>query len=780
MNDKISVGLIGNPNCGKSTLFNLLTGLTQRVGNWSGVTVEKKSGSFQFGQQTFEVVDLPGVYSLTFDGPAEHQDESIDEKIARDFLREGQVDIILNIVDASNLERNLYLTAQLAEMGLPMVLALNMMDVAKKKGLTIDVQRLSEQLKRPVIPLVSSKKTGLDVLKKCLSEVPFQVQSSASFCIEYDKQVEELIQKVMRVSSTAFDQQAGISRAQALMLLEHDYASHLIIGQQASQSVQALVAESDIDVDILIADARYGFANQVIGKSVVENSTFKKTLTSVIDKIVIHRFLGIPFFLAVMYLMFMLTIQVGGAFIDFFEIVSGAIFIDGMRELLNGLNMPEWLTVAVSDGIGGGIQVVSTFIPIIAFLFFFLAILEDSGYMVRAAFVIDRLMQVVGLPSKSLVPMIVGFGCNVPAVAATRTLDNHQDRLLTIAMTPFMSCGARLPVYVLFGAAFFPSQAQNIVFFLYLVGIVAALLTGLLLKKIFLKGTSSRSVIELPDYHLPTLSGVLRTMWVRLKSFIFLAGRVIVPMVFVINILSTINTKGQYDPDQIDESILSEIGRAITPVFTPFGLQEDNWPATVGIFTGVLAKEVVVGTLDAAYGLLAKQEAEASSVEDELAGEGSSFSLKTSLSEGLATIPANFKDVLASWLDPLGIYIGDIQEFVSEEFEVNNLVFGAMVERFDGTGGAMAYLLFILLYFPCVTVVASIYQESSLRWAVFVASWATFLAYAVATIFYQVYTFSSHPISSGLWVMGMLGGILLWLYLLHRIGSSRYAVKGDA
>jgi ferrous iron transport protein B len=382
----------------------------------------------------------------------------------------------------------------------------------------------------------------------------------------------------------------------------------------------------------------------------------------------------------------------------------------------------------------------------------------------------DRFMRWVGLPGKSFVPLIVGFGCNVPAIMATRTLEHRRDRLMTIAMAPFMSCGARLPVYVLFAAAFFPANAQNVVFGLYLIGIAVAVLTGLILKHSLLKGEATPFIMELPPYHLPTLKGILIHTWDRLKSFIVNAGRIIVPMVLVLNFLNAIGTDGSFGNEDSDKSMLAEVGRTITPAFTPLGLTEENWPAAVGIFTGVLAKEAVVGTLNATYQALGEEDAAA--VREE-AKEEEAFDLGNALSAAVATIPEKLEEALGAWADPLGINVGDLsdQEAVAEEQEVAASTFGAMAARFDGAAGAFAYLLFILLYFPCTAAIAAVYQESGLRWTLFVGAWATGMAYGLATLVYQGATYASHPSASLSWIVGIIVAFLLVLFGLRRHGQ---------
>ena len=442
------------------------------------------------------------------------------------------------------------------------------------------------------------------------------------------------------------------------------------------------------------------------------------------------------------------------------------MFVDGFKALLQSAGSPEWLNLLLADGIGGGIQTVATFIPIIGFLYLFLSVLEDSGYMARAAFVMDRFMRWIGLPGKSFVPLIVGFGCNVPAVMATRTLEHRRDRLMTIAMAPFMSCGARLPVYVLFAAAFFPRNGQNIVFSLYLIGIIAAVFTGLVLKNSLLKGEATPFIMELPPYHLPTPKGILIHTWNRLKGFIVRAGRVIVPMVLVLSVLNAIGTDGSYGNENSDKSMLAAVGRSITPALSPMGLQPDNWPASVGIFTGVLAKEAVIGTLNAAYSALAASDSGAATADEE-------FHFGNAVTDAFATIPANLGEALGAWADPLGLGAADSGEAaVAEENHLGTGTFGAMQSRFDGTIGAFAYLLFILLYFPCTATVAVVYQEAGARWSAFVVLWTTGLAYCAATFYYQAATFARHPAQSTVW-MALVGAVMIAAFFSLRLSSKR-------
>ena len=738
------VGVVGNPNCGKTTLFNVLTGSRQQVGNWPGVTVEKKTGTYVFAGNSYEVVDLPGTYSLE----SADDEVSLDEKIARDYVASKSADVIVNILDASNIERNLYLTAQLLEMQVPVIVALNMMDVAKQRNIEVNIKKLSALLGCPVVAITATSNKGIDTLKSEIKNCAAQPKLS-DVVISYAGELEAGIQDLsLQLVQQARESNCAL-RWLSLRLLEGDTLAERIAGKAAlvhAQKIRDLVEEKTEDeIDILAADGRYGFVNQITRRCISRQTEVNAYTTEQIDRIVLNRFLGIPVFLAVMYLMFMFTINFGTAFVDFFDQFTGAFLIDGLSVLLAETGCPEWLTVLFTNGLGGGVQVVATFIPIVGFLFLFLSVLEDSGYMARAAFVMDRFMRMMGLPGKSFVPMIVGFGCNVPAIMATRTLENPRDRILTNIMNPFMSCGARLPVYALFAAAFFPVGGQNLVFGLYLFGITIAVLTGLIMRLTLFKGDVTPFIMELPAYHLPRLYSVLLKTWDRLKTFLFNAGKVIVPMVLVLNVLNSIGTDGSFGQENTEKSMLSEIGRSLTPVFRPMGITTDNWPATVGIFTGLLAKEAVVGTLNALY---------SEQAEGNTGTVASKFDLKAALWAATMTIPTNLSAIANNLLDPLGLDIGNIQdaEAAAEQQAVAKGTFGAMQKSFDGKIGAFAYLLFILLYAPCVAATTAIFRETNLSWAVFVVLWTTGIAYMIATVFYQAMTFSRHPADSAFWI----------------------------
>ncbi len=765
-----TIGVVGNPNCGKTTLFNALTGARQHVGNWPGVTVERKTGNFNVRNFQFELVDLPGTYSLD----VSEASVSLDEQIARDYVASREADLIVNIVDAANIERNLYLTSQLIEMRVPVLVALNMMDVAEERGIRIDIRALSEKLDCPVIPIIAAKKKGLVPLKEMilgLAENPRSPESSIPYAPAFEDAVKQM---AVIVRNTRISDESD-TRWVAIKLLEgYSLARQWVDAgiDATAREIRASAEEAlDEDIDIAAADGRYTFINCLVQASVSKSTEIKRSTSDRIDRIVLNRVLGIPIFLLIMYSMFMLTINVGSVFIDFFDQFVGAFLVGGLGYLLSGFGAPAWLVLLIANGIGGGIQVVATFIPIIGFLYLFLSVLEDSGYMARAAFVMDRFMRLIGLPGKAFVPLIVGFGCNVPAIMATRTMENQRDRVLTILMNPFMSCGARLPVYALFAAAFFPVGGQNLVFGLYLIGIAVAVMTGWIMAHTVFQGPSAPFVMELPNYHLPTVNGVILRTWDRLKTFLFRAGKVIVPMVLILNTLNAIGTDGSFGNENSEKSLLSEFGRRISPLFSPMGLTEENWPATVGIFTGVLAKEAVVGTLDALYSQLDSPAPDQADSKD----PDRSFDLMGEIHAAFATVPENLSAVGEQLLDPLGLNIGDLSNdsIAAEKQDVVATTYTAMRARFDGQAGAFAYLLFILLYFPCVAATAAVYRETTAGWAMFVACWTTGLAYMAATIFYQAVVFAERPVYSFSWITGLITVFFFVILILRLIGRNR-------
>jgi ferrous iron transport protein B len=779
-----TVAVAGNPNSGKTTLFNGLTGSRQRIGNWPGVTVEKKEGILSFdsvseflsspfmneyqhtvraqegrvtarepdaGTETVHLVDLPGIYSLSA--------SSEDEMVARNYLLNGEADLVINIIDASNLQRNLYLTLQLVELRVPLLIVLNMMDVAEKKGLNIDADHLSEHLGVPVIPARATERDSIREVKKALYDslyIPRISQARVDYPHEFEQIIEEWTPRLADVS-----QELGATeRWVAVKLLEQDpwITDHVTeAGALSHVEIEASVEEirrhSREDPDVLIADYRYGFIHGLT-RHISRSRLSRQSVTDIVDRIVMNRLLGIPIFFAVMYLVFWFTMVVGDAFIDFFDILFGTIFVDGFGSLLSGVGAPEWLVGILAGGIGAGIQTVAGFVPIIFAMFLALAVLEDSGYMARAAFVMDRFMRWVGLPGKSFVPMMVGFGCTVPAIMGTRTLETKRDRFMTIFMAPHMSCGARLPVYAFFAAAFFPGRAGFVVFSLYVVGIVIAILTGLLLKHTLFRGEVSHFIMELPPYHGPRVGHILSHALSRLKVFVYRAGVTITIIVAVLSVVNSFGFEDGFGLRETEESILADAGRLVTPVFTPMGIEENNWQATVGIFTGMFAKEAVVGTLSSLY----------SQSEDQPAfGEADILS---GIREALWSIPRNLSDVLGGLLDPLGFaaVTGEAasgatpaaEQAPGPDANAGPGVFRRMQARFNAEG-AYAYLLFVLIYIPCVAAMGAAIKEMGGGYATVLGIYQTVLAWIVATLYYQLTTTPSIlPIGIALALLGLL------------------------
>lgn len=766
------ISLIGNPNCGKTTLFNALTGSNQRVGNWAGVTVDKKTGAFNYRGIDFDVVDLPGIYSLT---PSSVAGE--DEIVARDYLVSGESELIINIVDAANLERNLYLTTQLLELKIPMIVVVNMLDVARQHHISVDLEALEAQLGVPVIGLVASRQKGLQELKNRLIDF-LAAPVAPSSNVHFEEKIQKAIDSVTAIITENNPNGAWFATQfleQAPGLTERFDADTIA---RIDTIVNATNQAFDGKLDIEIANARYGFISEVMAHAVTRQNEMLATLTDRIDSIVLHRWLGLPIFLLIMYVMFLFTQNFGAVFIDFFDILVGGVLVDGLGQWLTQMGTPEWLTVFIANGIGGGLQTISTFIPVIFFMFFFLAILEESGYMARAAFVMDRLMRYLGLPGKAFVPLIVGFGCNVPAIMATRTMDRTSDRIITTMMAPFMSCGARLPVYVLFATAFFPTNGQNLVFLLYIIGIFAAILTGFLLKRTALPGAASAFVMEIPPYHIPSFKNVMLRTWDRVKSFMFRAGRVIVVIVACLTFLNSLGTDGSFGNEDSENSVLSQIGQTIVPIFEPMGVEKENWPAAVGVFTGIFAKEAVVGTLNSLYDTLSANE-HAQTTDEE---EDSTFSIGAITSEALGSIGENFAGLTSAFTDPMGLHVDDLsnQEEAAESQGVSLGTIATIRTLFGSASAAFAYLLMVLLYVPCVAAVGAIYREVGGRWTVFTVAWTTALGYSAATIFYQTVNFAANPVYATICIglsLTILALMILWMKAMAKKDDQKKVTK---
>lgn len=755
-NKAFQIGLIGSPNCGKTTLFNRLTGSQQTTGNWPGVTVEQKSGFFELNQHDYHLIDLPGVYSLE-----QSSHSGLDEKVACNFLQNQPADLILNIVDASSLERQLFLTAQLLHMGLPIVVVLNRMDLLKERNLDIDPDKLAQQLGCPVIPISAYYNKGIDQLKQ---QLPSLLNQHSKLHFDLPKQLHSSVHALRKVLGSADSESCWAS----MQMLIHPEAAPAEVQAFCQTEKQCLESYYDEDLLLISADLYFQFAHDTAHACQTHTDQFTRNTTDQLDRWLLHPIFGLPIFLVIMYLVFALSVAVGNAFLDFFDLGAQALFVDGPTALLESVNAPSWLISFLAGGIGSGIHVVATFIPVIGALFLLLSIMEETGYMQRAALIMDGLMRRLGLSGQAFIPLVIGFGCNIPAVLATRTLPDQRDRIMTTMMTPFMSCSARLTVYVMFATAFFAEHAALIVFSLYLIGLIAAVLTALMLKNTLLKGEAPPLLMELPIYHRPAVLNVIISLRNKLKSFILDAGKIIVLVVLLLNFFNSMGTDGSFGNENQPQSILSTVAKAATPIVAPLGITEDNWPATVGLMTGLLAKEVVVGSLDALY---QSKKNDHSSMED--------YDFISALQEAVATVPANITNIITDISDPLGLKsINSVDDklAIAEEQGFSLSTLDKMSANFQGDIGAYAYLLLILLYFPCVATFGAIKQELGWRWALYSGGWSMILGYSVAVGFFQATTFNQHPQSSTIW-LAIIASVMLFIFFSLKKVGQKYCQK---
>jgi len=715
----ITVALAGNPNSGKTTVFNNLTGTRQHVGNWPGVTVEKKEGNFRKNGCNVKVVDLPGTYSLTA--------YSMEEIVARDFVVKECPDVVVDIVDASNLERNLYLAVQMIELGANVVIALNMMDVAESKGVKIDVGLLSELLGAPVVATVASKKQGMNELIQTAIRSAKEKSPKKEISVSYGKEVEDEIERITElIEKNRVLLQDYQPRWLAVKLLEEDKViTDAVAAATGGEEVIAAAGKSrehisGILVDeprTIIADRRYGFISGLVKEAVSRPTVDRRNISDKIDAVITNRVLGLPIFLALMWLTFQLTFTAGTPPMDWIDAAFGWLGEQAGAALGDTL-----IGSLVVDGIIGGVGGVVIFLPNILLLFFAIALLEDSGYMARAAFIMDRFMHSIGLHGKSFIPMLIGIGCSVPAVMATRTLENRRDRMVTILIVPLMSCGARLPVYILLAGAFFhPKAAGNVIFSMYVIGIVLAIVMAKVFRKFLFPGPSSPFVMELPPYRIPTAKSVLIHMWERGWLYLKKAGTIILAISVILWFLMAFpqSFKGQseletkleaataefeqqvegkgldveseeyralYEPvvsleneisgRQLENSFAGRAGRALEPAFRPVGL---DWKSGIAVVAGFAAKEVVVSTLGTLYSI----------------GEADEES------EGL-------------------------REAIRKDPLFNPLV-------------AFVLMLFVLISVPCMATIAIIKRETnSWKWPLFSIAYHTALAWFICFVVYQI------------------------------------------
>lgn len=659
--------LAGNQNSGKTTLFNKLTGSNQHVGNFPGVTIEKKEGLIK-KQKDASIVDLPGIYSLS--------PYTMEEVVTRDFILHEHPDLLINIVDATNIERNLYLTLQLMELSIPMVIALNMMDEVRASGNSVDVIKLSKHLGIPVVPISAAKNEGIselmDVIMKAANEK--KKTTKLDFCTG------EVHKAIHSISHLIEDQALKIGypvRFAATKLVEGDEPTMKALNITDNQKhiiehvVDDMEKSLNTDREAALADMRYNYIGRLCEDSVVKHQETNEQIRSEkIDKVLTHKYFGIPIFFGIMFFIFWLTFGAIGAPLQGILEEGIAIVTNIVSEIMIGANVSAWLYSLVIDGIFAGVGSVLSFLPLIVILFLFLSLLEDSGYMARVAFIMDKMLRKIGLSGRSFVPMLIGFGCSVPAIMATRTLSSERDRKMTIVLTPFMSCSAKLPIYGMITVAFFQKYAAIVMISLYILGIVVAIISGLILKSTIFKGNPVPFVMEMPAYRVPSAKSVLIHMWEKAKDFIRRAFTVIFIGTIIIWFLQSFDWSFNMVEDSTN-SMLASIGSVIAPIFKPLGF--NDWRASTALITGLTAKEAVVSTLSVLTGV---------------------------------TTDAELSVVLNTMFTPLSSF---------------------------------AFLAFTLLYMPCIAAFAATKRElGSLKNAILTALYQTVTAYIVALIIYQI------------------------------------------
>jgi len=709
----ITVAVAGNPNSGKSTLINTIAGTRLQVGNWAGVTVEKKEALFEFKGRRIRLVDLPGAYSLS--------PYTQEEIIARDYLVHERPDLIVNVVDATNLERNLYLTVQLLELGIPVVMALNIYDEAEAKGYRIDVKWIEKMLGITVVPTSAVKKSGLDALLTAVLSTADDLPGHAPKELSYGEDIEKaagMVSGVLRTGRSGLLEKYP-KRWLLLKLMEGDSHVRDEIGDAGDVSLDEALrhlkqAHGD-DIEAIMADTRYSLAAGLTREVLRKPELRKMELTEKIDRVVLNRFLGIPIFLAAMWVMFKLTFDLSTPFADWIDAMTAGPFKRWAETILvGGIGAPAWTVSLVNDGIIAGVGFVLVFVPVIFAMMFFITFLEGSGYMARAAFVMDRAMQSIGLHGKSFIPMLLGFGCNVPGIYATRTLENPRDKALTALLLPLMSCGARLPVYVLFAGVFFAAGSGTVIWSLYVLGIVLAIVMGLIFKKTLFRGETPMFIMELPPYRMPSLHSLCLHTWEKGKHFLIKAGTYIL----AVSILVWFMLNLPWGVESKKDSYLGNAGQVMAPVFEPLGF--GTWEAASSLITGVIAKEIVVGTMGEIY------------VPEKKAEEKAKPTLGEDLKEIVVSFGGAVRDSAANVVSTFGV-----SSLAAEEEEGQSSLKAAVRTAFTPLT-AYAFMVFVLLYMPCVVVAVAMKQEfGSWKWFGIAFAYQTALAWGMAFIIYQ-------------------------------------------
>lgn len=725
----IKIAFAGNPNVGKSALINAIAGSKLKVGNWPGVTVEKKEAMFIHKGEEIKLVDLPGVYSLS--------PYTLEEKITRDFILEENPDVVVNVIDSTNLERNLYLTFLLKELEKPMIMALNFYDEFAKLKYKLNMKEFQDMIEIPAIPVSALKGTGIEELLDSIITMSKNKEKGKKYSLPFDKNILSIIHEVeykILTNEKLLPATKEYSKEfLAIKFLERD--SHIIekiknkYGVDAThlfdEEIEKLENKYDNDSETILAEGRYGTVNGILARTFTTSIKSRLDFTDKVDKILLNRVLGLPLFFLIMAGVMAFVFNGSAPFIDWVD----GFFADFVGKYVGMLveGTPDWLSSLIIDGIVGGVGGVLTFVPVMVFLYFFLAILEESGYMSRVAFLMDKIMRRLGLNGKSFVPMVVGFGCTVPAIYATRTLEDESSRKLTAAMSPFMSCGARLPVYGLFTAAFFGAKAGLVVVSIYIFGIVVAILVGLGLKNI--KGFKSENkalLIELPPYRIPSLKVILNSTWLRVFDYIKRAGTVILGIMMILWALTYFPNNGDSN-----SSYIAKFGHTFAPIMKPTGFG-DRWETVAAIPPSIAAKEVVVGFLAQALPL-ADEEVVDEEVEETTFGED--------LMEQVKGFGVAVKDSVVGMLslDVEGLFTTPDAEEIEEE---GRGIVQATANLWPNDDlaplRAYSFMVFILLVVPCVATLGAIKHEFGWRYLGFVVSIMLVVPYVASTLVFQI------------------------------------------